>query len=361
MSNRSAWPRRAGAVAIAVVIVVGGLHADGGPTDEAAATAAVSGRRPTLTRALALSAAPSTTAAPTTTAPPPVTTAAPPPPPAPIALPLVVPTGKGMWIYQPEFAEGGDPNAIVARAVASGLTHLYVRTGSSIDGFDAAPFLDALLPVAHASGVRIIGWDFPYLDDPAADVARAAAVVGYVTPSGDRLDGFSADIETPAEKVALTAESAAAYGSMLRDAVGPAYPLIATVPRPSPQRQATYPYAEVTAAFDAIAPMVYWIDAAPDQTVAEAVDYLAAFGKPVLPVGQAYDGSMEGGPPGTPTPGDIDAFISTAKAHGAAGVSFWSWQHASDDTWSVITSAPEVGVTPPPPPRLPARAGAGAP
>ena len=120
--------------------------------------------------------------------------------------------------------------------------------------------------------------------------------------------------------------------------------MIATVPRPSPRRQADYPYAEVVASFDAIAPMVYWIDVAPDDAVAEAVDFLAGFGKPVLPVGQAYDGSHEGGPPGSPTPEDVDAFINTASAHGAAGVSFWSWQHASDDTWNAIAAAPEVGV-----------------
>ena len=39
----------------------------------------------------------------------------------------------------PDQAEGGDVNAIVARARATGLTHLYVRTGSSVDGFYAAP------------------------------------------------------------------------------------------------------------------------------------------------------------------------------------------------------------------------------
>lgn len=250
-----------------------------------------------------------------------------------------------MWLYQPDQVEGGDPAAIVARAQATGLTHLYVRTGSSIDGFDAAAFLDVLLPAAHAAGLRVIGWDFPYLDAPDVDASRAVDTINYQTPSGDRIDGFSADIETPAEQVALTPESATAYGDLLRAAVGPSYPLIATVPRPSPQRQATYPYAEVTASFDAIAPMVYWIDVPPDEAAAEAVDYLAAFGKPVLPVGQAYDSSLEGGEPGTPTPDEVGAFINAANAHGAAGVSFWSWQHATDGTWGVISAAPEVGVS----------------
>jgi hypothetical protein len=255
----------------------------------------------------------------------------------------VLPTGKGMWIYMPDQVEGGDVNAIVARAQATGLTHLYVRTGSSVDGFYAAPFLDALLPVAHAGGLKIIGWDFPYFADIGSDISRAVAAITYTTPTGDRLDGFSPDIETPYEGVWLSPENATLYGAGLRGAVGPSYPLIATVPRPSPSRQADYPYAEVTASFDAIAPMVYWIDTPPDEDAAQAVDFLSAFGKPVYPIGQAYDGSLEGGPPGTPTGDEIDAFINASAAHGAKGVSFWSWQHASDEMWNAIATAPEVG------------------
>ncbi|MEY2420547.1 MAG: hypothetical protein QOI95_614 [Acidimicrobiaceae bacterium] len=252
-----------------------------------------------------------------------------------------------MWIYQPQFAEQGDPVSIVTRAKAVGLTHLFVRTGSSVDSFTGAAFLDALLPVAHANGLRVFGWDFPYLDDVGVDATRAVDAINYTTPTGDRIDGFSADIETPYEQVALTAESATEYGRILRNAVGPNYPLIATVPRPSPSRQADYPYGAVVLYFDAIAPMVYWINVLPADAAAEAMDFLRGFGKPVFPVGQAYDGSYDGGPAGTPTPDEVAAFINTSSEHGASGVSFWSWQHASDDTWNTIAAAPEVGVKPP--------------
>jgi hypothetical protein len=248
-----------------------------------------------------------------------------------------------MWLYEPDQVEGGDVNAIVARAKATGLTHLYVRTGSSVDGFNAVLFLDALLPVAHANGLKIIGWDFPYLSDIGSDIARAVAAISFTTPSGDRLDGFSADIETSFEGVSLTPAGAALYGAGLRGVVGPSYPLIATVPRPSEARQGDYPYAQVTSAFDAIAPMVYWIDTPPDLDAAQALDFLAQFGKPVYPIGQAYDGGLDGGPPGTPSGADINAFINASAAHGAKAVSFWSWQHASADDWNAIAAAPEVG------------------
>lgn len=269
-----------------------------------------------------------------TTTVPDTTTSAPAPPPAPRSPD--VPSGVGMWIWLPEATAGGDPAAIAASSQAAGFTHLYVRTGSSVDGFNAAEFLDGILPAAHAAGIRVIGWDFPYLDDPGADVTRALQAISYTTPSGDKLDGFSADIETPAEGVALSMENAAAYGTALRAAVGPSYLLIATVPRPSAARQGTYPYTEVVQSFDAIAPMDYWIDVPPDEVAEQSVDFFAPFGKPVLPIGQAYDGGLEGGPPGTPTYNEVGAFIAASFDSGAKSVSFWSWQHASGDVWDAI-------------------------
>ncbi|MEY2451865.1 MAG: hypothetical protein QOD92_1439 [Acidimicrobiaceae bacterium] len=326
-------------IALAVGIVIGATL----PSPVAKHHIAQLADRPSIAPSTSIAGPPETATTEAST-----TTAAPSSPsvPAPATAP-VVPSGKGMWIWQPEYVEGGDPAGIVARAQANGLTHLYVRMGSSVDGFTGGPFLDALLPVAHAGGLRIIGWDFPYLDDVGADVDRALQAIWYVTPSGDRLDGFSADVETPQEYVALTAESAAMYGAGLRGRVGPSYLLIATVPRPSPSRQADYPYPEVVTSFDAIAPMVYWIDQPPDVEAANAVDFLSQYGKPVLPIGQAYDGGLEGGPPGTPTADEISSFVNAADAAGAAGVSFWSWQHASDEMWGAIASAPNVGVKPP--------------
>jgi hypothetical protein len=84
--------------------------------------------------------------------------AVPPPPPLAPAIPAQrgpLPVGKGMWIYVAEQAEGGNPDAIVARATATGLTHLYVRTGTLKGGFMAADFLNRLLPKAHAAGIRV--------------------------------------------------------------------------------------------------------------------------------------------------------------------------------------------------------------
>lgn len=254
-----------------------------------------------------------------------------------------LPVGKGMWLWQPERTEGGDVSRIVQRAVDTGLTHLYVRTGSSWAGFYAQDFLDRLLPVAHAAGIRVYGWDFPNLADWKADADRALAAIEYTTRSGDRIDGFASDIETGSEGTRITPEGAFAYGTYLRQGVGNDYPLIACVPRPS-HKLTWFPYPHVVAQFDAIAPMVYWLNRTPEGDVAGAVDYLKQFGKPIMPVGQAYDGSGEGGRPGVPPRNELLAFMETAERHGAVGVSFWSWQSADQQAWDAIRDASQFVV-----------------
>ncbi len=253
-------------------------------------------------------------------------------------LPRSLPYGKGMWIWQVSRTERGDADAIVDKAKETGLSHLYVRMGSSWDGFTAGPFLDEILPAAHAEGIRVYGWDFPRLISVPYDVARAQAAVAYRTPEGHRIDGFAADIETAAEGTRISAEGATAYGAGLRRAVGTSVPLVAVVPRPSPVRP--YPYAEVVERFDAIAPMVYWLNREPGSDVAGALRDLRGFEKPVFPIGQAYDGKAEGGRPGVPPREELLRFVEVAHDQGAQGVSFWSWQAADEEAWDAIADAP---------------------
>ncbi|HYH48529.1 MAG TPA: peptidoglycan-binding domain-containing protein [Acidimicrobiia bacterium] len=265
-------------------------------------------------------------------APSPAEVAAPPAPAKPI-----LPLGKGMWLYQLSMSEGGNATKVVNKAKALGLTHLYTRLGSSKKGFYAQEELNKLLPVAHAAGIKVIGWDFVYLTDPIADAVRSKAEIDYTTPDGHKIDAFSADIESPQEGVNLTAEGAALYGAKLRELVGPSYPLIATVPRPSPKK--SFPFAEVTAAFDAIAPMVYWQNRDPATDVAGAIDYLAQFNKPIMPIGQAYNGGPEGGPDRDPPKSQLVDFMNTAHAKGAVAVSFWVWNHATPEQFAAIDEA----------------------
>jgi hypothetical protein len=115
-----------------------------------------------------------------------------------------------------------------------------------------------------------------------------------------------------------------------------------------------FPYDIVAGQFDAFAPMVYWLNRQPDSDVVHTMQFLARFGKPIIPIGQAYDGAPEGGRPGLPTRDELLRFIHAAKSVGAKGVAFWSWQHADQQVWDAIRDAPwavlRATVTPAPAP-----------
>jgi hypothetical protein len=247
-----------------------------------------------------------------------------------------VPTGMGMWTWEVDRTEGGDVHAIVAKAKEIGLTHVYVRTGSSWMGLHGTPFLDDLLPVAHAAGLRVYGWDFPSFVDVGADIDRAVAAIRHQAPGGHRIDGFVADIETSAEGTRLTPDAAELYSAGLRAAVGPDTVLIACVPNPTPHHLRIFPYSLVLPHYDAVAPMIYWLNRQPDEDARRAMDFFRPLGLPVIPVGQAYDGAPEGGRPGPPTPDELRRFVGAVNEGGAVGMSFWSWQHAVPETWLAL-------------------------
>ena len=74
--------------------------------------------------------------------------------------------------------------------------------------------------------------------------------------------------------------------------------------------------------------------------VANALQFLSRYGKPVMPIGQAYDGASEGGRPGVPPPAELLRFMNVAKQYGATAVSFWSWQHVNQPAWQAIHDGP---------------------
>jgi hypothetical protein len=262
--------------------------------------------------------------------PPPVRPLPPPPPLGPpvvpeAAVPLVgappprrvnlsAISGKGIWLT---IWPGSrvDVRAIVATARAAGLNQLWVRTGSTQNGFYGAPTLRELVPAAHAAGISVIAWDFPTLSNPAADARRAA--MAFRAGS----DAFTPDIETASEGTYLTARRVRYYLSLVRAMAGNR-PVIATVLRPTSYWLENYPYSAEAPFVDAFAPMVYWSCTEPGAAVDEAVTVLSRW-RPVTPVGQDYNMGPEGGPPGLPTPKEIWRFLDVAHRDGSIGASLY--------------------------------------
>jgi hypothetical protein len=261
-----------------------------------------------------------------------------PAPPTDRAVPLSPLRGKGMWLWKFGSTEHGDADAIVTKAQAAGLNQLWVRVGDSKDGFYAADVLEKLVPRAHAQGIAVIGWGFPYLYDPVGDGAWTTAAVDWQSSSGDRLDAFSPDMETASEGVAVSDRRVQVYLGQVAQAMGDR-PLVATVFRPTDRLWATYPYGAIAPYVDGFAPMVYWGCTEPGAAAAQALQRLAAM-RPVHLIGQAYNMGDEGGRQVSPSADETWRFLDVAQSGGALGASFWSWQEIDQEQWTAMAGFP---------------------
>jgi len=262
--------------------------------------------------------------------------------PAPVAVPrtrhvdLHAISGKGMWLTTwPDSTV--DLAKVVRQARAAGLTQLWIRTGGTKQGWYGAKFLTPLLPLAHAAGLSVIAWDFPALSDPVADAKRAvAAITG--TFAGQRIDGFSPDIETIYEGTFNAPRRVALYLSLVRRAAGN-LPIVATVMRPTPYQLQTYPYRAESPYVDVFAPMVYWSCSEPGTLAIQSVRVLAKL-RPVHLIGQSYDMGPDGGRRGMPSGREIWRFLDAGKRAGAIGASLYVYNETRTAQWTALGAYP---------------------
>jgi hypothetical protein len=246
-----------------------------------------------------------------------------------------------MWIYEWKRSNHGNARSVVSRALRSGLSTLFVRTGSSHDGFTGAAVLRALLPATRHTSVHVVAWDFPALWHPRADAARLARAAWYLRGhGGPHVVAVAPDIETPAEGTFNAKWRVWTYLAALRHDLPRDVSILTTVPWPSRSRIALYPYPVVARFSDALLPMAYWYDNSPVTVTRTSLVYLRRFHRPVDPVGQGYDSKLD--VPSLPHSNlrrQVPAFLVTAHAYGASAVSVWSWQSAPGAVWVALSYA----------------------
>ncbi|HEY3080027.1 MAG TPA: SH3 domain-containing protein [Chloroflexota bacterium] len=256
----------------------------------------------------------------------------------PMAAPV---SGKGAWATY-DLLDRASPEAIVRAARANGLTHIYLQVGRSNLGFYGADGLNRLLPLAHANGLAVVGWVYPFLDDVVADLNLTVQVARYVTPDGHRIDALAADVEEN-----MAADDVHAFGQLVRGRVGDDVTLVIATYPPEMASGRTYPYPTVARVWNVIAPMDYYHRPGTAYTAEEAYGYVARSiglirarsGRPVVvaPIGQAYSiGWPNEVGPGNPTADETRAMLRSARETGAVGISFFEWSHATEPQWREI-------------------------
>lgn len=274
---------------------------------------------------------------------------------APAPVERWLPRGTGMWLHDWRRSESGHAGEVVARAQKSGLTHLYVQTGSSKKGWIGKEVLNQLMPATAGTDIKVIAWDFPKLDNPEADARRLARAAWWNRKGAPMVAAVAPDVETAAEGTDLRGDRVERYYKELRKALPERTAILATVPWPSEKRTGSYPYATTAPYADAFVPMAYWYNRSPSVVTKTSMQWLKKFGKPVMPVGQGYDGRLDA--PylkADPHPDkSVAAFVYVAREQGAQSLSLWSWQTTGPLQWGVLTKAAGT-VGPQPAPALPA-------
>jgi hypothetical protein len=227
--------------------------------------------------------------------------------------------GSGMWIWQLPKSEGGDVNAIAARARAAGIGTVIIKAADGVDPW--AQFNPALAQALHQLGLYACGYQFVHGDDPVGEAAVGAAVVRAGA------DCLVIDAETDYEGRYAQAQQ---YIGALRAAVGPSYP-IGLTSYPYVDYHPRLPYSVFLApgAAQVNVPQVYWKDigGSVDAVSARTWAHNRIYGVPLAPLGQTYQ---------SPAPAEIQRFRQVWAAYGAGGLSWWSWQATGASTWATL-------------------------
>ncbi|MDQ1689111.1 MAG: hypothetical protein QOK42_2086 [Frankiaceae bacterium] len=277
----------------------------------------------------------------------------------------VLPTGTGMWLHEWDKSNQGNAAVIVRRAKSAGVSTLFVRGWSRTGGWEAPHVLRQLLPATKHSDVKVVVWEFVYLQHPVAEARRLAASAKIRVPGAPRVIAVAPDIETAAEGSRTSYNRVLVYMRALRAALPKDVAILGTVPWPSEVRVGKFPYQPVALYSDALLPMTYWYNRSPVAVTQSSVRWLRRYHKPIMPVGQGYDGRLDA--PWLPkanVPKQVASFLVTAKRAKVPAVSLWSWQTAPLSVWGKLSKArhdfgpraaakPRAGLVVPAPVRTP--------
>jgi hypothetical protein len=251
-------------------------------------------------------------------------------------------SGKGMW-FTYDVLRQTPVQQLIAAAQANGLAFLAPEVGTSRSGYWARGELDALLSAAHAAGLKVIPWVYPWMADLPADLDLAVRAATHVAPSGDRVDGLGVDVEENLDEATNRA-----YGQLLRAAVGPRLPLIAITFQPQIAAGQRTPYAALAESYNVIAPMSYWHGRPVRYSSQDAYAYVAEsirairarIGRsdvPIAVLGQTFDWfSRNQIGAGSPSGEEIRGSLQAARDLGALGIGYFNWFHTTPDEWDAI-------------------------
>ncbi len=236
--------------------------------------------------------------------------------------------GKWIWIWNWRRCDSGDPARVAERLKAAGCAGALVKAWDGGRWFDQGMAWREIARALRAQGVAVGGWGYCYGRDAAAEAQRAVETATY-----GEAELLVLDVESEFKGHPEAAEELCAG---IREVLGADYPLyfssfaIARYHR-------SFPFEQFRRHCTGAVPQVYWnaFRWPLEQSLGWTYEDYAALGIPpsqVFPVGGLYqEGFVR-----YPEPEEVRAFIRDADGRGSSGVSFWSYEHMSEEMWAAV-------------------------
>src|SRR3954470_3790661 len=238
--------------------------------------------------------------------------------------------GDGMWIWYVNRSNGGNLDAIQAKAQKHNVRTVYVKAADGRDRW--GQFSPWLVSQLKLRGLRVCAWQFVYGKRPRteAELGAAAKRAGA--------DCLVIDAEGHYEGRYAAAQS---YMKRLRARVGPDYE-VALTSFPYVTYHPAFPYSVFlgpNGAQDNL-PQMYWktIGVSTDRIYQVTWTFNSVYGRPIYPLGQTY---------ANPKASDVLRFRKLGVSYGARGISWWVWQFSGSRQWSALGSPFEPFGLPP--------------
>ena len=239
--------------------------------------------------------------------------------------------GKWVWAWNWRRCDDGDPARVASRLRGGGCAGALVKAFDGGRWFDQGAPWREIAAALKRSGSLAGAWGYCYGQDPAAEAQRAIETAQY-----GEADLLVLDAE---DEFKGRPEAAEELCSRIRSALGPQYPLFYSSFAIA-RYHASFPFDVFNRYCSGAVPQAYWN--AFRWPLEEAIsltyeDYANLGLKPqrVFPAGGLYqEGFIR-----YPEPAEVQAFIRQSQARGSPGVSFWSYEHMSEEMWQAVAGA----------------------
>jgi hypothetical protein len=252
--------------------------------------------------------------------------------------------GLGTWVDVYDAAAWAEPERVVKAMSARGVATLFLQTSNYRRAEDVVrPDLVArFIAAAHERGINVVAWYLPSLSDLARDYRRAMRAIRFRTSEGDGFDAFALDIEAQVVRSASRRTTRLLrLSSSVRRSVGPSYPLGAIVPsrrrfRLDPGYWPRFPYRALAESFDVFLPMTYFAYGASGargrmDTLRDIAIIRRETRDPAVQI------HVIGGIASIARPSEVSAFVRTALACGALGLSLYDFLGTRPDQWAALS------------------------